>query len=224
MCGIVGYVGEKQAQDVVIEGLRRLEYRGYDSAGIALVSGGPDRLGEEGRQAGQPREGALGVTAAEPPPRGSGTPAGPPTVPPTTPTPIRTSATRAGSRWCTTASSRTSPSCAPRSRPPATSCGRRPTPRSRPTCSRPRWPRAARSPTRCSGSARGSRAPSRWSPSTRRTRRASWRHAGAPRSWWGSARARTSSAPTSRRSSSTPARRWSSARTRSSRSPATVSR
>ncbi len=40
MCGIVGYVGEKQAQGVVIEGLRRLEYRGYDSAGIALVSGG----------------------------------------------------------------------------------------------------------------------------------------------------------------------------------------
>ena len=39
MCGIVGYVGEKQAQDVVIEGLRRLEYRGYDSAGVALVSG-----------------------------------------------------------------------------------------------------------------------------------------------------------------------------------------
>ena len=40
MCGIVGYVGDKQAQDVVIEGLRRLEYRGYDSAGIALVSRG----------------------------------------------------------------------------------------------------------------------------------------------------------------------------------------
>ncbi|WP_205475278.1 glutamine--fructose-6-phosphate transaminase (isomerizing) [Nocardioides sp. SYSU D00038] len=40
MCGIVGYVGEKQAQDVVIEGLRRLEYRGYDSAGIALVRDG----------------------------------------------------------------------------------------------------------------------------------------------------------------------------------------
>ena len=37
MCGIVGYVGDKQARDVVIEGLRRLEYRGYDSAGIALV-------------------------------------------------------------------------------------------------------------------------------------------------------------------------------------------
>ena len=39
MCGIVGYVGDKQAEDVVIEGLRRLEYRGYDSAGIALVAG-----------------------------------------------------------------------------------------------------------------------------------------------------------------------------------------
>jgi glucosamine--fructose-6-phosphate aminotransferase (isomerizing) len=40
MCGIVGYVGEKQARDVVIEGLRRLEYRGYDSAGIAVIDGG----------------------------------------------------------------------------------------------------------------------------------------------------------------------------------------
>jgi glutamine---fructose-6-phosphate transaminase (isomerizing) len=40
MCGIVGYVGDRQAQAVVIEGLRRLEYRGYDSAGIALVDGG----------------------------------------------------------------------------------------------------------------------------------------------------------------------------------------
>jgi len=40
MCGIVGYVGERQAQDVVIDGLRRLEYRGYDSAGIALVHEG----------------------------------------------------------------------------------------------------------------------------------------------------------------------------------------
>jgi glucosamine--fructose-6-phosphate aminotransferase (isomerizing) len=39
VCGIVGYVGARQAQDVVIDGLRRLEYRGYDSAGIALVVG-----------------------------------------------------------------------------------------------------------------------------------------------------------------------------------------
>ncbi|MCM0619971.1 glutamine--fructose-6-phosphate transaminase (isomerizing) [Nocardioides bruguierae] len=40
MCGIVGYVGERSAQDVVIDGLRRLEYRGYDSAGVALVHEG----------------------------------------------------------------------------------------------------------------------------------------------------------------------------------------
>ena len=40
MCGIVGYVGPQQAQGVVVEGLRRLEYRGYDSAGIALVTTG----------------------------------------------------------------------------------------------------------------------------------------------------------------------------------------
>jgi glucosamine--fructose-6-phosphate aminotransferase (isomerizing) len=40
MCGIVGYVGPKSAQSVVIEGLRRMEYRGYDSAGIALVADG----------------------------------------------------------------------------------------------------------------------------------------------------------------------------------------
>ncbi len=38
MCGIVGYVGPRQAQDVVLDGLRRLEYRGYDSAGIAVVA------------------------------------------------------------------------------------------------------------------------------------------------------------------------------------------
>ena len=37
MCGIVGYVGNRQAQDVLVSGLRRLEYRGYDSAGIATL-------------------------------------------------------------------------------------------------------------------------------------------------------------------------------------------
>ena len=40
MCGIVGYVGEKQALQVVVDGLRRLEYRGYDSAGVAVVADG----------------------------------------------------------------------------------------------------------------------------------------------------------------------------------------
>src|SRR5436305_11017281 len=37
MCGIVGYIGPKKVVPVIIEGLRKLEYRGYDSAGIAVV-------------------------------------------------------------------------------------------------------------------------------------------------------------------------------------------
>ena len=39
MCGIVGYIGERQAADVLVKGLSRLEYRGYDSAGVAVVNG-----------------------------------------------------------------------------------------------------------------------------------------------------------------------------------------
>lgn len=39
MCGIVGYVGDKKASEIIVKGLERLEYRGYDSAGIALVNG-----------------------------------------------------------------------------------------------------------------------------------------------------------------------------------------
>lgn len=40
MCGIVGYVGQKRVVPVIIDGLRRLEYRGYDSAGIAVAGNG----------------------------------------------------------------------------------------------------------------------------------------------------------------------------------------
>ena len=39
MCGIVGYIGKKEAYPILIKGLRRLEYRGYDSAGVALING-----------------------------------------------------------------------------------------------------------------------------------------------------------------------------------------
>ena len=39
MCGIVGYTGKKPAQDIVIDSLKKLEYRGYDSSGIALHEG-----------------------------------------------------------------------------------------------------------------------------------------------------------------------------------------
>ncbi|MFD0430134.1 hypothetical protein ACFQ60_29185 [Streptomyces zhihengii] len=40
MCGIVGYVGGQSALDVVVAGLKRLEYRGYDSAGVAVLADG----------------------------------------------------------------------------------------------------------------------------------------------------------------------------------------
>lgn len=40
MCGIVGYIGKEEAQGILIEGLRRLEYRGYDSAGISVIDKG----------------------------------------------------------------------------------------------------------------------------------------------------------------------------------------
>jgi glucosamine--fructose-6-phosphate aminotransferase (isomerizing) len=67
MCGIVGYVGPRQAGPVLLEALKRLEYRGYDSAGIATLSNGgftihrsPGKLGNlVEKLAGQP---ALGIT------------------------------------------------------------------------------------------------------------------------------------------------------------------
>src|SRR2546428_12907066 len=40
MCGIVGYVGPREAVSFLVEGLSRLEYRGYDSAGVAVLNGG----------------------------------------------------------------------------------------------------------------------------------------------------------------------------------------
>ena len=39
MCGIVGYIGKQEASPIIIDGLRRLEYRGYDSAGICTLNG-----------------------------------------------------------------------------------------------------------------------------------------------------------------------------------------
>src|SRR5437762_1174896 len=50
MCGIVGYVGAREAAPFLIEGLRRLEYRGYDSCGIAILNGSvPQVLRSKGR-------------------------------------------------------------------------------------------------------------------------------------------------------------------------------
>ncbi len=50
MCGIVGYIGPKPVVPVIIEGLRRLEYRGYDSAGIAVAGGPPSPDGKPAMQ------------------------------------------------------------------------------------------------------------------------------------------------------------------------------
>ncbi len=49
MCGIVAYVGHRQASEVIIKGLKRLEYRGYDSTGIALLNGGLNVYKKKGK-------------------------------------------------------------------------------------------------------------------------------------------------------------------------------
>ena len=69
MCGIVGYIGKKDASAILLDGLKRLEYRGYDSAGMAVVNAGViDRLRVKGRVAGlsemlknHPLPGTLGI-------------------------------------------------------------------------------------------------------------------------------------------------------------------
>ena len=49
MCGIVAYLGKKQAHEIIIKGLKRLEYRGYDSTGIALLNGGLNIYKKKGK-------------------------------------------------------------------------------------------------------------------------------------------------------------------------------
>src|SRR5438552_503877 len=44
MCGIVGYIGSRNVSDVLVDGLKRLEYRGYDSCGIALMDNGSPKV------------------------------------------------------------------------------------------------------------------------------------------------------------------------------------
>jgi glucosamine--fructose-6-phosphate aminotransferase (isomerizing) len=63
MCGIIGYVGKKAASPILLEGLRRLEYRGYDSAGEAVLDGGELSLR---RKKGRIDEGIARVLKAEP--------------------------------------------------------------------------------------------------------------------------------------------------------------
>ena len=114
MCGIVGYIGRVTATQILVEGLARLEYRGYDSAGMAVAAphGAPGPQG--GRAGRRPR--------APPCPSGSPGhdrhrphPVGHPRRAHRRATPTRTPTPRATSPSSTTASSRTPPSCGPSS-------------------------------------------------------------------------------------------------------------
>jgi glutamine---fructose-6-phosphate transaminase (isomerizing) len=63
MCGIIGYVGKQQVEPILLEGLRRLEYRGYDSAGVAVADGGAVRVA---KRKGRIDEGLAKLLAAGP--------------------------------------------------------------------------------------------------------------------------------------------------------------
>ena len=122
MCGIVGYVGRQSALDIAVEALRRMEYRGYDSAGIAVLdgAGGVNVEKKAGKLANLENELDAGDRARFVGSTGIGHTRWATHDRPTR-TRTRTSPTTARSPSSTTASSRTSPRCAPSWRTPASS-------------------------------------------------------------------------------------------------------
>jgi glucosamine--fructose-6-phosphate aminotransferase (isomerizing) len=137
MCGIVGAVSQRNIVPILLQGLQRLEYRGYDSCGVAVHQGGAlrrarstSRVSELDAQVlNDGVEGLTGIahtrwaTTAHlrytTPTRISATAPG---QAPTAPAP-------GASRWSTTASSKTTKSCAPNSKAVATCSTARPTPK-----------------------------------------------------------------------------------------------
>ena len=225
MCGIVGYVGAQSALDVVIAGLKRLEYRGYDSAGVACSpTAGWPRPRRPGKLVNLEKE-LVGPAAAERLHRASGTPDGPPTAGPPTPTPIphldnagrvavvhngiieNFAALRAelAERGHELASETDTEVVAHLLAEDVLRLRRT-------------WPR------RCGRCAGGWRARSRWSPCTPTSRTWWWARGATRRSWWALERARPSSPRTWPRSSPTRGRRSSWARTRWSSCAGTGSR
>ena len=77
MCGIVGYTGSREATPIILEGLRKLEYRGYDSAGICTIEAGKSEIRRsEGKLVNL--EQLICCPAARRDASASATPAGPP--------------------------------------------------------------------------------------------------------------------------------------------------
>ncbi len=113
MCGIVGYVGHQNALEVTMAGLRRLEYRGYDSAGVAVVDGGTLRVE---RKAGKLANLEKALAADSRPWTGTSGMGHTRWATHGGPTDANAHPARGlhaeRSRWCTTGSSRTSLSCA----------------------------------------------------------------------------------------------------------------
>ena len=139
MCGIVGYVGGRPCEELLLAGLEKLEYRGYDSAGLSVIEDGEvDSVHAVGNlanlRAAVAERAANGAGALPPSPTpASPTPAGRPTVASPRRTPTRTTTAPARSTSSSTGSSRTTPACASGCRPRARSSPPRPTPRSSPT-------------------------------------------------------------------------------------------